>query len=334
MLNVIVCNIWRTIFFIGAKMLKSTRSIVGGAILVSLSLVSTAASAIDLALIESSVPDPAEQILTRLIGNGSGIVVVPGSASFIGRAEPGNLAQSSFYSNFNLSDSTGLGPNVSIGDGVLLTTGVANFPLTNTVNDWSAQGLNIPFPPTGENSLLSGLSGGSTYNQNVISFDFVFSNSTSRSLQMNFVFGSEEFPTQSITDIFGFFVDGVNHAYFPNGDLIGNNASSNFVNNPLGSGNYKIEYNGFTRNMLLTAPVDPSLSVHTAVIAIANTNDSLYDSGVFISNIRASNKTDGGIGGPDSNSIAPVPVGSFGAIILTFFALSLSYFFIRRKRFL
>ncbi len=93
------------------------------------------------------------------------------------------------------------------GGRLVLTSGSANLPLTNTTNQF-----NPVFPASGSNALLGALSasaGGTaaTNDANVISFDFtVAAGMTSVSAQ--FVFGTDEFPTQSVTDIFGFFVDG------------------------------------------------------------------------------------------------------------------------------
>ena len=55
---------------------------------------------------------------------------------------------------------------------------------------------------------------------------------------------------QNVTDVFGFFVDGVNFARFANGQLISNTPGNptNFIANPVGGGLYGIEYNGLTRS--------------------------------------------------------------------------------------
>jgi len=111
------------------------------------------------------------------------------------------------YTGFNLAPSSGSTPTLALPDGIVLTSGSANLPLTNTTNQF-----NPVFPASGSNALLGALSasaGGTaaTNDANVISFDFtVAAGMTSVSAQ--FVFGTDEFPTQSVTDIFGFFVDG------------------------------------------------------------------------------------------------------------------------------
>ncbi len=100
-----------------------------------------------------------------------------------------------------------------------------------------------------------------------------------------------------MTDIFGFFVDGVNFAEFPSGSLIGNNDDTQFIDNPVGGGVYDIEYNGITPRFTIIGDVDPGLTSQTALIALADTNDSIFDSGAFVSNVRGTDET-GGIGGP------------------------------------
>lgn len=129
-----------------------------------------------------------------------------------------------------------------------------------------------------------------------------------------FVFGTDEFPTQAVTDIFGFFVDGVNYARFPSGELISNTPGNptNFILNPVGSSLYDIEYNGLTQVFQLTALLDPTLSVHTLSFGVADTNDDLYDSGVFLTDLRATIASDGGIGQPGNGVPEPATLALLG----------------------
>jgi hypothetical protein len=155
------------------------------------------------------------------------------------------------------------------------------------------------------------LAGLSTFDANAISFSFTVDSGNAVAAQ--FVFGTDEFPTQSVTDIFGFFVDGVNYARFPSGELISNTPGNptNFIANPVGSGLYGIEYNGLSQSFTVTGLLDPTLSVHIIQIAVADTNDTIFDSGVFIGGLHATTASSGGIGDPVVTS-EPTGLAAFG----------------------
>jgi hypothetical protein len=196
----------------------------------------------------------------------------------------------------------------------VLTSGTANLPLTNTVNQF-----NPVIPASGSNAALSTLAGTSTNDANVLGFSFTVA--SGNSVQAQFVFGSDEFPTQSVTDIFGFFVDGVNYAKFPGGELISNTPGNptNFINNPVGSGLYGIEYNGLTQAFTVTGLLDASLATHTIAIGVADTSDSIFDSGVFIGGLTTATSTGGGgIGGGGGAVGTPEPAS------LSLFGLALA----------
>ena len=108
---------------------------------------------------------------------------------------------------------------------------------------------------------LATLAGASSFNADVLTYTFGL-DAGLNSVSAQFVFGTDEFPTQSVTDIFGFFVDGVNYAKFPNGDLIQNTPGNptNFISNPVGGGLYNIEWNGLTQVFTLFGLVNPALS--------------------------------------------------------------------------
>jgi hypothetical protein len=247
------------------------------------------AAALSISTITSG--DAAAQLIPALIAPGSGINVEAGSEAFQGSL---SAAQSGTYTGFSLAPASGSGPTLTLPNGIVMTSGTANLPLSNTLNQF-----NPVFPGSGSNAALSTLAGTNTNDANSLSFNFTVD--TGNSVQAQFVFGTDEFPTQSVTDIFGFFVDGVNYAVFPGGELISNTPGNptNFISNPVGAGEYGIEYNGLTQVFTVTGLLDPNLTVHTIEIAVADTSDTIFDSGVFIAGLTTATSTGGGgIGDP------------------------------------
>ena len=260
-------------------------------------------------------------LVDALVTQGSGIAVVPGSVTYQG-AHSATLRQSALYSGFTLAPSSGSTPTLSLPDGVLLTSGNAAVPLTNSLEQFNG------ISRSGASAALSALSSGDTSDANVLGFRFMVpAGRTSVSAQ--FVFGTEEYPFQNITDVFGFFIDGVNYARFANGQLIGNTPTNptNFIANPLGSGLYGIEYNGLTRTLsvvglLGAAAADGS---HTFSVGIADTSDPIFDSGVFLSPLVLGTETGGGI-----VDVPAIPEPETYALMLGGVAAGAAY--LRRRR--
>jgi len=251
----------------------------------------TASAQVSIDLIEGA-DDPRVLLPAAILAPNSGITIIDSSVTFLGRVGTVGVAftaQSATYSNFVLAPSSGSSPTLELPDGILLTTGSAQLPTTNTSNETSIS------PDTGGNTELSMLAGVDTVDANILSFTFTTAPGAT-SVSAKFVFGTEEFPTQLVTDIFGFFVDGVNYARFPGGELISNTPGNptNFIDNPVGSGLYRIEYNGLTPVFTVVGLLNPALSVHTLTIGIADTFDTRFDSGVFIGGLAAGTATNGG----------------------------------------
>lgn len=275
-------------------------------------------------VINTSVgPTPASTLSAAILGPSSGISIVGGSETYQGNA---TFPQSGTYTGFSLAPSSGSTPTLTLPDGILLTSGHSDLPLTNTVNNFS----NSIHAETGSgsNSLLGALSasaGGTavTYDANVISFKFTVGASQT-SVSAQFVFGTDEFPTQSVTDIFGFFVDGVNYAKFASGELISNTPGNptNFIHNPVGENLYGIEYNGLTQVFNVVGLLDPSLTTHTVTIGLADTYDDVWDSGVFFAGLKAGTDTGGGICGAPGQPPCKGSVPEPGSLALTGIALA------------
>jgi hypothetical protein len=279
----------------------------------------SAAAAFNAQALTIDVLEGAEDPISTLIpalGN-SGITVVSGSESYVGLIGDGvdpNTAQSATYSGLNLvPNSLGL-PTISQDDGIFLTSGVANIPQTNTDSSFDNNSVGTSFPGTGGDADLSqtltdaGAPSSTVNDVNYIEFDFTLDDpDNNNAISIDFVFGSDEFPDQGVTDVFGFFVDGVNYAFFPDGSLVsfvtGLNAG-NFNDNDVDTGNYNLEYDGISNSLTAFGLLDMDLTTHSVKIAIGDTADSIFDSGAFISNLQATFSEGGGITPP---SEVPLP---------------------------
>ena len=282
----------------------------------ALGLASTTASALVITPINNAA-NAIGILVPALLAPSSGISVVGGSETYQG-TNTTIFQQSGTYTGFNLAPSSGSTPTLVMSNGIFLTSGNANIPLTNTLNQFTGGS------GSGSNGLLSILSGSSTFDANALNFSFTVA-AGQNSVSAMFVFGTDEFPTQSVTDIFGFFVDGVNFAKFPNGSLIANNGATNFISNPVGGGLYGIEYNGLTNVLNVVGLLNPSLTTHTLSIAIADTNDTIFDSGVFVKGLQAGISACSGIG---CNNNVPEP----GSLALVGLALAAATAFGTRRR--
>ena len=268
-------------------------ALVGAAL--ALVLVSTGASALVITTINNTA-NAISTLVPAVLAPSSGISVVAGSETYQG-TNNANLQQSGTYTGFSLAPASGSTPTLVMANGIFLTSGNANIPLTNTLNQFQATS------DSGSNALLSTLTILETFDANALNFSFTVG-AGQNSVSATFVFGTEEFPTQAVTDIFGFFVDGVNFAKFPNGSLIANNGATNFISNPVGFGLYTIEYNGLSNVLSVVGLLDPTLTIHTISIAIADTNDVVFDSGVFVTGLQAGVSACSGIG---CNNNVPEP---------------------------
>ena len=252
-------------------------------------------------------------LATAWLGASSGITVVDPVSYVVATNQAGT------YTGFALNSSSSTSPNVTFGDGILLTSGNANIPDTNTEDDFGV------VTSTGSSTTISTITGLTTNDANSISFSFTVGSGIT-SISSNFIFGSEEFPEfagTSFADGFAFVVDGINYAKFSDGtnvSLATLSSNANLLDNTADI--YGIEYDGFTLALGIVGILNSSLSEHTLEIVIADTGDSILDSGVFLSALSGGNDTGGG-----GIKVTPVPA----ALPLMATALGLFGFSKRRK---
>lgn len=246
--------------------------------------------------------DDAGSLTSTLLGPG---ITVSGSPSLTGTS-----LQSGTFSGGNAS-------GIGMSQGILLTTGYAEDAEGPNGSDNHSRDLG-----TAGDSDLTTLAGFSTFDANVLEFDF---ESAGGDLFFNFVFASEEYNeyvNSQFNDVFAFFLDGTNIALIPGtdtpvainnvngGNPLGTDASHPelYNNNDLDDGGpfYDLEYDGFT-DVLTAQALDLSPGSHTMRLAVADTSDHILDSGVFL---EAGSFSSGPINDnptPDSPNEVPVP---------------------------
>ena len=226
-----------------------------------------------------------------LLGANSGITINPSSI----------VLDASAQTAVNFYDGS-LSP-LGIGAGLLLTSGTTP-GTTNTVG-WFGT----------DNSFSSGFNNGDadinavvntvfqtqSFDATSLTFDFTATDPTATSISFDIVFGSDEYPewVDAFVDSAIVLVNGVNYALFnhdPNHPLSvvsSNLAAGYFQDNA--SSVLPIEYDGVSHLLKIIAPINGGNVTNHIKIAIADTGDHIYDSGIFISNLSAGNIPGSGV---------------------------------------
>ena len=192
---------------------------------------------------------------------------------------------------------TNIDPVFGLADGILITSGDGIIPLTNTDSGYT--GVNGSGSDADLEAVISTVFTGNTTTNDAasLSFSFDITDPTVNSISLNVLFGSDEYPefSNSFVDVAGVFVNGTNYAYF-GGDV---NAPLSVLDANLGyfidnTGDLlPIEYDGVSNPITVFAPVD--FGTNTIKIAIADTGDSVLDSGIFVSSLGTSTSDFGGV---------------------------------------
>jgi hypothetical protein len=184
----------------------------------------------------------------------------------------------------------GMGAGLGIEEGIMLSSGYARLAIGPNSATGIGASVNLP-----GDANLTALAGISTFDANVLQFDFV-PNFTQ--LYIQFVFGSEEYDEYafSINDVFAFYLNGTNIALVPSTSLPVSINNINYLTNTayykdnrLGDENfnngvvgpYCTEMDGFTTVLVATGNVNPAVT-NTIKLAIGDAYDHILDSYVFI----------------------------------------------------
>ena len=233
---------------------------------------------------------------------GTGVCVVPGSATYTGAARA-----SGFFSG-------GLASGLGIESGIVLTSGNAHLAQAGNSSDSSTGDNGLP----GDADLDAILPAGSvSYDATVLEFDH-----TGADLSFRYVFASEEYneyANQAHSDIFCLFLDGVNIALVPGTDAVVSVNTVNgggpafgtdpshpelFHNNDLHDGGpfFDFEYDGFT-DVFTAEVIGLTTGTHHVKFTIADTGDRLGDSAVFVQTGTSSTQS--------APVVLPVPGAAF-----------------------
>ncbi|MFO0856458.1 MAG: choice-of-anchor L domain-containing protein [Phycisphaerales bacterium] len=237
-------------------------------------------------------------LINRLFEN-SGVpvsAVNPNNVDYVGLVNAGS--QGGVFDSLVLAGASGT--SQTLGQGIVLSSGlVTGVPSSNTVG-WYSNATNSgssnffrDFPANTGSPRHSGRL--QERDTNAITFDIEVPEGVV-GVQADFVYASEEFPEWAGTmfaDGFAFIVDDVNYAKLPDGrpvSLCSQNDNVHFMIN----GDWSdasvaqvnpIEYDGMTRVLELTAPLNPGHR-QTITIVVADTGDQIYDSAAFVSSLR------------------------------------------------
>ena len=185
---------------------------------------------------------------------------------------------------------------LGIGAGLLLTSGTTPAP-ANTMAWFGTDNTN-PDDPNGYtngdadlDAVVNTVFNTVSYDATTLSFDFTVTDPNATSISFDLVFGSDEYPewVDQFVDAAIVLVNGQNVALFNHDPLhplsvIGSNLAGNyFIDNA--DGHLPIEYDGVSAHLKIVAPIHAG--TNTIKIAIGDTGDHIYDSGVFLANVQA-----------------------------------------------
>ena len=230
-------------------------------------------------------------VLAAAVTAGIAGLAVVGAPTFVGSLNP---SASSFSAvDFGAAG----GDSFALSEGVLLTTGTGDPALGPAT-------LSVDFGGGGDSNLDSELlalsSSAPTLDTTSLSFDFTVPANTD-AIVFRFMFGTDEFPTEPVADIGALFIDGKNILFLDDGApprfVDGVNEAAFFDNT---SNALTIAYDGITAPAFAATRIDDSLSTHSFKLAIADTDDRLIDSGLFVSGFGFGDNKSAGTSGADT----------------------------------
>lgn len=259
----------------------------------------------------NSAANSPSDLVNAILADTAGLVLNAESFRFSGAD-----GQVSFYDG----SLTALG----VGRGILLTSGDGLPGTSNTSSNHTGQIGSAGDADLDGALLKAGIDAG-TNDAAYLEFSFTVTDPAIKSVTFDIAFGSEEFPeyADNVVDIAGVFVNGTNYALFGNDptrplSVLQRNIDGGYFRDN-GAGALPIEYDGLSIPLRIVAPV--SLGLNTIKIAIADTGDLSWDSGLFVSGFRSSPEAGGGIVVPPPPKRIPQALDDRGDIAEDRFSL-------------
>lgn len=191
---------------------------------------------------------------------------------------------------------------LGVGPGLLLTSGLQPGVL-NTTPSFGQANIGAGGSANGDpliDAVVNTVFNTVSYDATTLSFNFDVTDPTAVSVSFDLVFGSEEYPewVDAFVDCAVVIVNGVNYALFNHDpasplSVISRNLAAGYFQNNAGS-ILPIEYDGVSRALTIVAPIIAG-QTNKITIGIADTGDHILDSGLFLSNLRASNTPGSGV---------------------------------------
>ena len=176
----------------------------------------------------------------------------------------------------------------------------ANFSLQNPgifMNSSRSSGAQTSGIPANISTVMNGVISGKAVGTSItslsaIKFDFTVSNPAIKSVYLDFLFTSQE-SKGSDYDVAGFIVDGTNYAYLSNGSIISPNTateSSGWSPNSLNS----VSISSALKSATLVGLIDQTLTTHTIIISVSDTQDTSFASMFMVSGLTGSTSNTSG----------------------------------------
>lgn len=261
-----------------------------------------------LTLIEDSVGteisvtpyDPAKSdsnaiaLAQNALGANSNIVIT--SAKFTGKSVAAGLLKDGVNFGSIRGESVELGAGFVLSTGLADTKGETTSGNISTVNGVSGSYL--------VNDILKDVFSSSVKSNDAATLEFKFtvSDPNANWISMKILFGSDEYPefVSGFPDIAGVFIDGVNAALHNGDSGMPLSALKKVVDEGVfldnATGEYSTAYDGITRSLNLAGKIGQGVNgEHTIKVVIADTNDQVVDSAIFVSDIKAVNSATFGL---------------------------------------
>jgi Ca2+-binding RTX toxin-like protein len=224
-----------------------------------------------------------EQLVAALVDPAGGVVLEAGTVA----------VKASAGSAISLYD--GSLATLGMGPGLLLTSGMAP-GISNTIGWFGQSNANVSGFNNGDadiDAIINTVFHTKSYDATSLSFSFRVTQPDALSISFDLLFGSDEYPewVDLFVDAAVVIVNGVNYALFDQNparplSVISPNLAAGYFQSNLGN-LLPVEYDGVSRVLRIVAPILGGGAVNTIKIAIADTGDHIYDSGLFISGLRA-----------------------------------------------